>query len=409
VRRIDASKPPALVIGSSANALSVVRSLGRLGVEMHVASSEGADAIRRSRFCTAFLPIGTTGSVSSQLLDCLDHVPGGAVVLPCDDHGLEFVARHRDEIVERGFLPIEADDNVLLAMLDKQRTYELARLAGVDTPATAAIRTLDDLEHALRSIAFPCALKPLQFHVFARLLGDSKKAYVVASASEAEAIVSTVVGLGLELLLTEIVPGADDALCSYYSYLDERGEPLLHFTKRKLRQHPNGFGLGCYQITDWNPEVAEVGLRFFQGIGLRGLAAVEFKRDARDGRLKLIECNHRFTAANEQVRIAGLDLARFTYLRLVGGELPPVAPYRSGVRLWHPLEDTRAFLSYRSRGELSLPGWIGSLLHVQHLPAFSWSDPLPTVVAHARRLRAVARRRRAAKQGPRLPDAVPAE
>jgi D-aspartate ligase len=85
---------------------------------------------------------------------------------------------------------------------------------------------------------------------------------------------------GHPMLVTEYVPGPDDQYRSYYTYLDHEGEPLVHFTKRKLRQYPTHFGLGSYHLTEWNPEVAELGLRFARGAGLRGLVNVEFKRDA---------------------------------------------------------------------------------------------------------------------------------
>jgi D-aspartate ligase len=42
-------------------------------------------------------------------------------------------------------------------------------------------------------------------------------------------------------------------------------------------------------VTRWRPEVAEAGLRFLRAIGPRGMAHAEFKRDSRDGELKLIE------------------------------------------------------------------------------------------------------------------------
>ena len=54
----------------------------------------------------------------------------------------------------------------------------------------------------------------------------------------------------------------------------------------------------------------------------------------RDGQLKLIECNHRFTAAIELVRASGLDLALFTYNRLLGRPPPEIGPQRDGTRLW---------------------------------------------------------------------------
>ena len=296
-------------------------------------------------------------------------------MLPCDDDALELIARNRARLVGLGYRPFEANDDVLLTMLDKSTTYRLARDAGLDTPETHVPRDSDELDDALEHVSFPCAVKPVHSHLFQQRATSPVKAIVAGSAAELREAYALMRASGVEALITEIIPGGDDQLCSYYGYLEPDGTSSLHLTKRKIRQYPNGFGLGCYQITDWNPEVAALGLRFFQAMGVRGLANVEFKRDARDGRLKLIECNHRFTAANEQLRVAGIDLALFTYARLAGIPTPQVDSYRSDVRLWHPIEDARAFLSYRARGELTLSEWATSLLHVQHFPLFRWDDP----------------------------------
>jgi D-aspartate ligase len=186
------------------------------------------------------------------------------------------------------------------------------------------------------------------------------------------------------MVLTEIIPGRDDAFESYYSYLDENGEPLFEFTKRKLRQYPTRFGLGTYHKTDWNPEVAELGLAFLRAAGVRGLANVEFKRDSRDRRLKLIECNYRFTGATELLRASGLELARFVYERALGRPGPDLSRYRTDVHLLYPFEDLRAFLDLRREGELTSLEWARSLARRQHFPVASARDPLPTLVQHGR-------------------------
>src|SRR5438105_868251 len=77
--------------------------------------------------------------------------------------------------------------------------------------------------------------------------------------------------------------------------------PLFEFTKRVIRRFPAMTGTACYAITDRIPEAAELGNRLFRHVALRGLANVEFKRDVRDGTLKLIECNARFTASQALV------------------------------------------------------------------------------------------------------------
>jgi D-aspartate ligase len=182
------------------------------------------------------------------------------------------------------------------------------------------------------------------------------------------------------------VPGPDSRLCSYYTYLNEESEPLFDFTKRIIRRYPIYMGNACYHVTDNVPEVKGLALKLFRQAGLRGLANVEFKWDERDGQLKLIECNARFTAANCQVAHAGYDLAWFVYSRLVGLQKEPFRPFRSGVRLWYPWEDFKAFRDMHARGELSWAGWLKSLLHPQMLPLFAWTDPAPSVAAQLRRI-----------------------
>lgn len=387
--------PPAVVLGGSYNAVSVTRSLSRIGVEV-TALGDAMGAVRHSRHCDRFVDLGTGEDVQSSWMRWLEDEAGdGAALLPCDDDGLELIARNRGELAGWGYRPFEADDDVVLAMLDKDRSYELARQIGVPAPRTAAIREQADLALPLDSFEFPCALKPIHSHLFAHAFGRSLKAFTVHDREELESRLRELLGLGIEMLVTEIVPGAENSFVGYYTYVDDRGEHLFELTKRKLRQFPPVFGMGCYHVTTGSdPDVIEAGRQFIEGVGARGLANVEMKRDARDGTLKLIECNHRFTAINELLRIAGADLAAFAYNRLVGRPGPSLAGFRGGVRLWYPLQDTRAALRLRRDGVLTAAGWLRSIAHHQHTPLFEWRDPGPTVGLTTARLRRAIRRRR---------------
>src|SRR4051794_16588511 len=391
-RRIEEALPPAVTLGGSPIAISVVRSLARHGVAVYSLGSPHAPA-RNSRHSAGFVPLGLGPGVQDRWLEWLDDGPRGAAIIPCSDDGVELVARNRPRLLELGYLPVEADDEVLLAMQDKERTYELARATGIATPRTRHVRSHEELDAAVADFDFPCALKPLHSHRFAYHFGIDKKVFLVPDRGELDRRFAELRELGLELMLTEIIPGGDHELPAYYSYLDEQNQPLFHFTTRKIRSRPVNFGLGCYRIVEWHPDVAELGLRFFQAVGLRGLGHVEFKRDARDGTLKLIECNPRLTGPTELLRRAGLDLPLFTYNRLIGRPAEGGGPYRMGLRLWHPVEDTRACLTHHRRGHLSVRAWIRSLMHRKHFPVFRWDDPLPTLMFHARWFATVARRR----------------
>jgi predicted ATP-grasp superfamily ATP-dependent carboligase len=196
----------------------------------------------------------------------------------------------------------------------------------------------------------------------------------------------------VSVVLTEFIPGPPDSFSSYYTYLDESGTPLLQVTKRKLRQYPLGFGEGTYHLVSHEPEVAEVGLRFFRGVGYRGLGNVEFRRDDRDAQWKVIECNPRFTAANELIQHAGVDLVAFTYCRLAG--LPAETPgdFRDGLSIWLPVNDWRAFREHRRRGELTTFTWLRQVAR-WHAPAVvDRSDPVPALARLAQRVGGLVRR-----------------
>jgi D-aspartate ligase len=373
---------PAVLLGGENIAVSAARSLSGIEGAQVYALGDASDPVRASRHCHEFVDVGARKGVADRYLEWLSSDgPRTGAVLPCDDDGLEMIARNRALLVDWGYSPIEADDDVLLAMLDKDRTYELSRKAGVPTPRTATLHTIDDALAAADSFSYPCALKPLSSHEFAQHFGILKKVLLVNDRDELLREFERTLEVGVEMLATEIIPGGDDQYFSYYSYLDENGEPLYHFCKRKLRQWPVHFGLTTYHLAIWDERVAELGLKFFRGVGLRGVGNVEFKRDPRDGEYKIIECNHRFTAASDLVRHSGIDMPVIAYQRAVGLPVSPVRGYRVGVRMWHPVEDVRSLLEYRAEGSLSVGAWLRTLWHRQHFPLWSLDDPGPSLAS----------------------------
>jgi D-aspartate ligase len=379
---VSTATPSAVLLGGESNpTISVARALAQAGISVHALGSGDWEPVRHSRACSEYVRIDGE-DIQAGWFAWLEHSAErleGAVVLPCGDNGVELIARRRAELAALGYGAFEADDEVMLAMLDKNETYALARRAGIPTPRTFTLAGTESQAAAISELGFPFALKPNQSHVFSRA-GGRGKAFVIHDRAQFDLLFDELTKKGVSMLATEIVPGGADHLMSYYSYIDREGKPLFHFTKQKLRQFPTLFGTETYGITRWNPELAEVGMRFFSSIGLRGLAAVEFKRDGRDGKLKLIECNHRFTGSHELVRAAGIDIALLAYQRALGRDGPPVASYGDDVRLWYPIRDAHAFLSMRRNKQISTSDWIRTLLHRQHFPVFKLSDPKPTIV-----------------------------
>lgn len=370
-------EPPVVLLGGDVNAVSASRSAGRRGRQVFALPQRtGHVSVRSSRF-TTWCPELPQGAAAAEAWHTwLRKVPA-SVVIPLSDVGVEFIATHRKSISDRGHHPAEGDDGFLRAMLDKQATYLLADAAGVARPRTAEVANLDEAVQAASDIGYPCALKPRTSHLWTAS-GGQGKAVVVQDEKHLVAACAEVLAVGAQMVITEIVLGPDDAFCSYYGYRDAEGNELLHYTKRKLRQHPIHFGGGTYHRTDDVPEATEVGRRFFASAGLVGLGNVEFKRDERDGQLKLIECNPRITAAAELVRRSGVDLTEAVYAGALGRPMS-VGPVVHGLHQWVPGKDLKALRDYRRAGEMSTAQWLRSMAGRQSFPLASADDPMPSL------------------------------
>ena len=370
---------PVVLLGGDVNVVSAARSAASRGRDVHVLPERpGLVPAAASRHVTTVLRLADGEPPEAAWERRLAALPP-SVVVPCGDRGVALVARSRAALEALGHRPAEGDDALWLAALDKQRTYALADAAGVRRPRTVPVTTVAEAVEAGDALGWPCGAKPRTPSEFARL-GLAGKGWVLPGPDAVRTLLGPALDAGAELLLTEVVPGPDDAYCSYYGYVDGAGRELLHVTKRKLRQHPVHFGSGTYHRTADVPEAREAGRRFVVGSGLRGLANVEFKRDARDGALVLIECNVRLTAAVELFRRVGVDLPELVYQGALG-RAAPLPPARDAVvHQWLPLQDLRALAQYRAAGELGVREWARSLRGRQTLPMLRLTDPGPSAL-----------------------------
>jgi len=385
---LSAGRPAAVILGGEANALSVSRSLARLGARVYALNEPGSCA-RHSRACRWIsLPAGegVEDAWARFLLGPESDYLKGAVVLACSDAGVQVLARHREALLAR-YLLDDSDVPAQLDMLDKLATYRHAVAAGVATPKFWVAESREQLLDIRDELVYPLIVKPRLAHRAGKHFNSKHK--FATSFDQVLAACAAERAAAVDVLLMEWVPGGDERLCSYYTYLDEGGEHLFQFTKRVIRRYPAGMGPGTYHITDWMPQLVAPARAMFKQVGLRGLANIEFKLDPRDGRYKIIECNARFTAANCLVASSGFDLAAFVYRRIAGLPQPALTTHKVGLRLLDPVVDSLSFLELRKLGQISLTQWARSLMHRQTFPYFRWSDPMPAIVRTRKMLKSL--------------------
>ena len=284
-------KTPVILLGGNENALSVARSLGKRGIHITSIAREGSP-VHYSRYCNDRIIVpgdeNFQQALQQQLLGGQSHFTKGSVVFPCCDYSIKFIADQRDALGQYYRLDVQSGE-LQKAMLNKERTLELASKAGCPIPQYWVVKNLDDITDLKNKIQFPALIKPYFSHLFQEIF--NRKVLVVDNHEELLNYSQEVLDAKLEFMVCELIPGPDTLLSSYYTHIDKDGKKLFEFTKRVLRRSPPNFGSGSYHITEWLPETAEMGERFFRGFGFTGLGNVEFKLDRRDNQLKIIECN----------------------------------------------------------------------------------------------------------------------
>lgn len=156
-----------------------------------------------------------------------------------------------------------------------------------------------------------------------------------------------------EVVVQEMIEGPDTAKMCYLSCYDHSGRRIASCMVRQLRTDPIDFGSASVVEPMTDPETDAACDRFLQGISYVGLCEIELKRDTRDGIVKMIEANPRYSVTADAGYYAGVDLGWVHYLDLIGRNVTPVKPESRYFRHIVLFRDFATFRSYTRRGLLT--------------------------------------------------------
>jgi predicted ATP-grasp superfamily ATP-dependent carboligase len=389
-RRVDAwgkqgerGARPALVLGSSVNGLSFVRSLARRGVPTLLVDT-AARIGSHTRFGEVEILPGTTAphELAQWIERAGERLPRRGVLFATSDAFVELVSNHA-EVLGKHFDFLVPDADLLARILDKRAQYRAAEAAGVPIPRTFFPDSEQELRDVAGEVGYPCILKPYTSHLRgmrAKVIRVDSKARLFASYHEHT-------GRGVRFMVQAIVPGGDDALFGYLGFWDAEPRERAWLTKQKLRQYPLGFGDGSAQRSVECDEVADLARDLLSVLGYRGLVGVEFKLDPRDGLFRLMEINPRTVSGNQLAISAGVDFPWIAY-RSLCGEAFEEPRFRPGVYYVNEEWDVKAFLALRRAGRLGAGEWIRSLAAAESFAVAARDDLRPLAAILTRLARA---------------------
>ncbi len=225
-------------------------------------------------------------------------------------------SRHRLEGLLRFLTP---PWDVLRTIIEKPKTYQLARDCDVPIPKTTGVSSVEELRSIENDLSFPCILKPVVGHLFFGEFGV--KSFVCENFDELTNAMARCAPSGHRMMVQEIIPGPDSNIYQCLVYIDRSGRTRANFITRKLRQNPPGFGVARAAVSHAPmPELVEHTERMLRRIGFTGIACSEFKQDPRDGLFKLIEINARLPRSNWLSAYCGVNFPWLAYQDLCGAK-----------------------------------------------------------------------------------------
>jgi predicted ATP-grasp superfamily ATP-dependent carboligase len=290
------------------------------------------------------------------MIDLARQIGGKPVLIPSADQFVTAIAAHAHKL-EPAYVFCRAGAATQGLLATKEKQYDVAGSHGLPVPRTELVKSAADVEAFAATASFPCLLKPLHCRLWERFPHDHPfygvKLALARTADELATSYRLCEELSPELVVQEVIEGPDTAKFVYLSCYGTDGRRLGSCVVRELRTTPINFGSASVVEPVTDPEVDALCDRFLRAVGYVGLCEIEVKRDSRDGRVKMIEANPRYSVTADAAPYAGVDLGWLHYLDLIGVPVDEVAPSPRPFRHVVLCRDFATVRSYMREGLLT--------------------------------------------------------
>jgi len=357
----------ALVVGDDTRSfLATLRSLGRQGIEVHVAPYDHSAPALRSRYIVKVHAIPYylgDGKVWLEAMRALLAAERFDLIIPCEERSLLPLMRHRAMFEPACRLAIP-DEAGMAAFFDKFATRELAQACGVAVAPGRLLATNDSAQSLCAAFSLPLVLKYRKSYSWENLY-VRKAAFVIHTLPELERWLETNPRAPGEVFVEGFFPGLGGGV----SVLCDQGRVLQAFEHQRAHEVA---GSSYYRrsVTLDQARLAAVAA-MVDRVRYTGLAMFEYKLDTSSGAWCLLEVNARPWGSMPLPVALGVDFPYFLYRLLVDGVALPQAVYHPDIygRNFIPdLWQLRSALAAQARHPLSalrhLGAWLGEFARV---------------------------------------------
>jgi len=384
---------PVLIFGSGLTALGVLRSFRFAGITAYSVCPQDELPVKSRWYRRP--PLNGIGPPAPEDLSAyLESSPlDRAVLVPCSDDWTRAIAELPDKFKDR-FPASVACPRVVQIMTDKWLFASMLEVLDIPRPRTLLLHSMEEMAKLDDESYRDMFLKPLDSQEFARQY--RVKAFQLKGRAHALEIMARLQHNGRDgfpILLQEYIPGPTSHYYLVDGFSDRRNCIRALIARRRLSQYPPHFGNSSRSQTiplDQVGGAIESLTKMWSTLQYRGIFDAEFKYDARDGRLKILEVNARPWWFVEFATRCGVDLCGMAYADALGLPVEPVETYDVGRCCVHLSYDLAAHWA-TDPGIGGFLRWLRSCKNVEDI-FYRWDDPWPGVTSMFSSLRTYLRR-----------------
>lgn len=358
------------------NDLGVIRGLGRRGVPIILLDFDRGSMTRYSKYISKKLacpdPKKSEIRFINFLLDVGKQRDKKCMIIPIGDAEVMALSKHKEELERFYLLPLPSFE-VIQKLVNKKEFYKLLDQMSIPHPKTYFPEDISELKSIGREIDYPYIIKPAYSHLFGKKFHT--KVFVINSPQELDQAAEKLRNTNIEVVIQEIIPGKD--IYMFYSYFNNKCEPIAISGYDKLRQYPPDFGGGSLCKSAWRSVPIDSAIQVLRAIRYHGIAEPEFKRDPRDGKYKLLEINARTSTENRLPARCGVDVEYIAYLDTLEQYMEDQISPNNEILWMDEINDLLSCLMQLKEGGLGIREIFESLRGKKEYAIFARDDSLP--------------------------------
>lgn len=354
------------------SSLAVIRSLGKRGLKVTAGEETKFATGFFSKYCKHKIAYPSPQKNKKEFVDFLVKTlrkNDYDVLFPVADACLEPIVKNEEEISQYTSIALPPS-RIFLRAYDKGVTLKIAMKNGIPCPKTYFPNNLDEIYNTKNELEYPVIIKP-------RIGFGRRGIEICNSPKELVAKYEKVRVKYDKLLIQEYIPCGEEL--GVYTLFNFGSKPRAVTVQRRLRSYPVSGGPSTLRETvknETSKKAMKIAFKLLKVMKWVGVAMVEFRVDARDGILKLMEVNPRFWGSLELSILAGVDFPYLLYRMIMDGDIEPALDYKKEVKCrWLLPGDILWFLS----GPNKLKNLPAFLKFNANYDIISSEDPMPTL------------------------------